>query len=45
MHVVGRDQRQAAPIGKLEQRPLDTPLGLLAMALQLDIEPAVEQAL
>ena len=45
MHVVGRDQRQAACIGEIEQRRLDAPLALLAVALQLDIEPAVEQRL
>ncbi len=45
MHVVGRHQRQAACIGEVEQRTLDAPLTLLAVALQLDIEPAVEQRL
>ena len=45
MHVVGRDQRQAAAIGEIEKRLFDAPLGLLAVTLQLDIEPAVEQRL
>ncbi len=41
--IVGRHQRQAAFIGEIEQRTLDAPLPVLAMALQLDIKPAVEQ--
>ena len=45
MHVVGRDQRQVALVGEVDQRPFDPALLVLAVALQLDIEPALEQAL
>jgi hypothetical protein len=30
-------------VGQIEQRPLDAPFVVLAVALQLEIEPAVEQ--
>ena len=45
VHVVGADDRQALVIGEIDQRPLDAPLVVLAVALQLEIEPAVEQLL
>ena len=45
VHVVGRDQRQVADIGQLDQRLLGPALRLLAMALQLDIEAVAEQTL
>ena len=41
--LVGGDQRQALRIGELEQRRLDAALALQPVALQLDVEPAVEQ--
>ena len=40
--VVGRDQRQLAAIGQLDQRGLQLGLAFEAVALQLDVEPAVE---
>ena len=45
MHIVRRNQRQVARIGEVKQRGLDAPLAVLAMALQFDVEPAVEQRL
>ena len=42
--LVGRDQRQAKAVGEPYQRRLDRPLGLEAVALDLDIEAAVERA-
>ena len=43
--LVGRDKRNAARIGKLDQGRLRRPLGRHAVALQFDIEPIAEQAL
>ena len=45
VHVVGRDQRQVALVGELDERPLDPALRVLAVALQFEVQPAVEQAL
>ena len=43
--LVGRDERNALRIGKLDQRRLGRALGRSAMALQFDIEPVAEQPL
>ena len=40
--LVGRDQRQADPVGEVDQRRLDRRLGLEPVALELDIEAPVE---
>ena len=40
--LVGRDQRQAEAVGERDQRRLDQALGLEPVALQLDIEAAIE---
>ena len=42
---VGRDQRQAARISKIDQARFRRPLGRQAVALQFDIETVAEQAL
>ncbi len=42
--LVGRDQRQPALIGQVNQRALDQAFGSHAVALQFDIEPVAEQA-
>jgi hypothetical protein len=41
--LVGGDQRQALRIGEFEQRRLDAALAFQSVALQFDVEPAVEQ--
>ena len=43
--LVGRDQRQPAPIGEIQQLRLDGALLREPVALQLDIEPVAEQRL
>ena len=43
IRLVGRDQRQAGAIGEIEELRLDRALALKPVALQLDIEPPVEQ--
>ncbi len=40
--LVGRDQRQAVPVGEVDQRRLDRGLGFDPVALELDIEAPVE---
>ena len=41
--LVGRDQRDAARIGELDERRLGGAFGRSAVALQLDVEPVAEQ--
>ncbi len=41
--LVGGDERQAHPIGELDERGLGDAVGLAAVALQLDIEAVPEQ--
>ena len=43
--LVGRDKRQAARIGKLDQRRLGQPFRRHAVALQFDVKAITEQAL
>ena len=43
--LVRRDQRQAAPIGEIQQLRLDGALLREAVALQFDIQPVAEQPL
>ena len=40
--LVGRDQRQPAPVGEVDQRRLGRDLGLDPMTLQFDVEPVAE---
>ena len=44
IRLVGCDQRQAFPVGEIDQPGLATTLLVDAMALQFDIEPVAEQA-
>ncbi len=45
VRVVGCDQRQVALVGEIDERRLDAALGVLAVTLQFQVEPAVEQPL
>ena len=45
MDVVGRDQRQTALVGQINEWILDAALDLLTVPLQLQVKPAVEELL